>query len=421
MNTKPDLLILNCKELHTMSEASQKPKTGREMDDTGLIRDGAVAICDGRIVDVGETKAIADKYQNDGEVRAIDASGKVVGPGFVDCHTHTVFGGTRESEFVEKIKGAMYLDILKKGGGILSTVNATRKLSEEGLIKTTIKRLDSMLSHGTTTVEIKSGYGLDLDNELKILRVIESVNKIHPIDIVPTFLGAHVVPDEFKSNPDGYVNNVIDMLSEVKDYARYCDVFCDVGVFSVEQSKRILVEASKKGFKLKMHVNEFENIGGAGLGAELGTVSVDHLDMVSDEEIDGLVKNNVMGVLLPGVNFYLMNNNYAPFKKMLDRGLPIAIATDFNPGSCPTENMQAIITIACLKLKMTPAQAFNASTINGAHAIGMSNDVGSLEVGKIADIVIFDAPGINYIPYHFGVNNVEKVIKGGKLVVENIS
>jgi imidazolonepropionase len=417
MNKKPDLLILNCKELLTMRGASKKPKAGQQLDDVGIIHDGAIAICEERITDIGETKTLSDKYKDCSSI--IDASGKVVSPGFVDCHTHAVFGGSRERELVEKIKGKTYLDILKEGGGILSTVRDTRKLSIDDLIKKTKKHLDNMLAHGTTTVEIKSGYGLDLDNELKILKVIKALNEDHSIDIVPTFLGAHLVPEEYKTNPDQYVSLVIDMLSELKEYAKYCDVFCDNGAFTVEQSKRILTEAKEKGFELKMHINEFENIGGARLGADLEVASADHLDLITDGEIDELVKTNVIGVLLPGVNFYLMNNNYAPLKSILKKGLPIALATDFNPGTCPTENMQIIITIACLEMKMSTEQALNASTINGAYAIGTADDIGSLEVGKIADIIMFHIPNYNYIPYHFGVNNVEKVIKKGKLVVDN--
>ncbi len=400
-----------------MRGASDKPKVGLELDDISIIYDAAIAISEERIIDIGDTKIISNRYKDCNNI--IYASGKVVSPGFVDCHTHAVFGGSREREFVEKIKGTSYLEILKKGGGILSTVNDTRKLSVDELAKTSKKYLDNMLAHGTTTVEIKSGYGLNLDNELKILKVIKILNENHPIDIIPTFLGAHVIPGEYKANPDQYIDLVIDMLSEVKNYARYCDVFCDIGAFSVEQSKRILMEAKERGLGLKMHINEFKNIGGARLAAELGIVSADHLDLIIDKEIDELVKSNVIGVLLPGVNFYLMNNNYAPLNKMLEKGLPIALATDFNPGTCPTENMQIIITIACVKMKMTPEQALCASTINGAHAIEVAKDVGSLEVGKIADIIIFDVLGYEYIPYHFGVNNVEKVIKRGKLVVDN--
>jgi imidazolonepropionase len=417
MDKKPDLLIINCKELLTMRGASSKPKVGQQLDVVGIIHDGAIAICDERITDIGETKTLKVRYKDCSNI--IDASGKVVSPGFVDCHTHAVFGGSRERELVEKIRGKTYLDILKEGGGILSTVRDTRKLSVDELVKKTKIHLDNMLAHGTTTVEIKSGYGLDLENELKILKVIKVLNETHPIDIVPTFLGAHVVPEEYKTNPDQYVSLLIDMLSEVKEYAKYCDVFCDSGAFTVEQSKRILTEAKERGLGLKMHINEFKNIGGARLGADLGVVSADHLDLITDGEIDELVKTNVIGVLLPGVNFYLMNNNYAPLKSILKKGLPIALATDFNPGTCPTENMQIIITIACLEMKMSPEQALNASTINGAHAIGVANEVGSLEVGKIADIIMFDIPDYNYIPYHFGVNNVEKVIKRGKLLVDN--
>jgi imidazolonepropionase len=400
-----------------MRGASRKPKAGHEMGDVCVIYDGAIAICEERITDVGETKTLKEKYKDCSSL--IDASGKVVSPGFVDCHTHAVFGGSRERELVEKIKGKTYLDILKEDGGILCTVRDTRKLSVDELVGKTKIHLDNMLAHGTTTVEIKSGYGLDLENELKILKVIKVLNESHPIDIVPTFLGAHVVPEEYKTNPDQYTSLVIDMLSEAKEYAKYCDVFCDNGAFTVEQSKSILTEAKERGLDLKMHINEFKNIGGARLGADLGVVSADHLDLSTDEDIDELVKTNVIGVLLPGVNFYLMNNNYAPIKNMLKKGLPIALATDFNPGTCPTENMQIIITIACLEMKMSPEQALNASTINAAHAIGVANEVGSLEAGTIADISIFDIPSYNYIPYHFGVNNVEKVIKRGRLVVDN--
>lgn len=245
MNKKPDLLILNCKELLTIRGASSKPKIGHELDDVGIIHDGAIAICDERITDIGETKDLIEKYKDDTNFKIVDASGKVVSPGFVDCHTHVVFGGSREKEFVEKIKGTSYLEILKRGGGILSTVNETRKLSVDELIRKTKKHLDNMLTHGTTTVEIKSGYGLNLDNELKILKAIKILNETHPIDIVPTFLGAHVIPDEYRANPDQYVNLVIDMLSVVKEYVKYCDVFCDSGTFSVEQSRKILMEAKK--------------------------------------------------------------------------------------------------------------------------------------------------------------------------------
>jgi len=420
MNAKPDLLIINCKELLTMRGASGKPKVGHELDGPGIIHDGAVAICGDRIIDVDVTGNLKHKYKDSSNCKIIDATGKIACPGFVDCHTHAVFGGSREREFVEKIKGASYLEILKKGGGILNTVRDTRKLSIDELVNISMKYLDNMLTHGTTTVEIKSGYGLDLENELKLLKVIKVLNEKHPIDIVSTFLGAHAVPHEYKNHPGQYVDVVIDMLPEVRHFAKYCDVFCDEGAFSVEQCRKIFVEAKKKGLKLKMHVNELKNIGGVGLSEELDIVSADHLDLTTDKEIDELVKSNVIGVLLPGVNFYLMNDNYAPFMKMVEKDLPIALATDFNPGSCPTENMQIIITIACLKMKMTPEQALCASTINGAHAIGAANEVGSIEAGKVADIVIFNVPSYDFIPYHFGVNNVEKVIKGGKLVVDNM-
>lgn len=418
MNLLPDLLIQNCGQLLTVAGASRRPKILKGMDDLGIVLDGAVAIKDGNIIGVGTTKQLGKKYNKKG-IQVINASGKVVLPGFVDCHTHAVFGGDRAGEFVRRLQGANYLEILKKGGGILSTVENTRKLTLEKLINVSKKYLDTMLLHGTTTVEVKSGYGLDKNNELKILKALQYLQKTHPIDIVPTFLGAHTIPSEYQSYPDAYVDFVCNILPAAKAYATFCDVFCDEGGFDAEQTERILSTAKKLGFWLKIHINEFKDIGGVPLAIRLCVTSADHLDNIKHRDILKLKKCGIICVLLPGVPFFLMKDNYAPGRKMVEEGLPIALATDFNPGTCPCGNIQMIITLACLKLGMTPSQAINAVTINAAHAVGMADRIGSIEVGKQADIIILDIQNYNQLPYYFGTNHVKKVFKKGRLIVEN--
>lgn len=418
MNLLPDLFIQNCGQLLTVEGASRRPKILKGMDDLGIILDGAVAIKEGIIIDVGTTKQLGKKYNKKG-IQVIDALGKVVLPGFVDCHTHAVFGGDRAGEFVQRIQGANYLEILKKGGGILSTVENTRKLPLEKLINVSKKHLDTMLLHGTTTVEIKSGYGLDKNNELKILQAIQYLQKTHSLDIVPTFLGAHTIPSEYQSYPDAYVDFVCNIFQEVKPYATFCDVFCDEGGFDVKQTERILSTAKRQGFRLKIHVNEFKDIGGVPLAVRLCVTSADHLDNIIHRDILKLKESGIVCVLLPGVPFFLMKDNYAPGKKMVEEGLPIALATDFNPGTCPCGNIQMMVTLACLKLGMTPAQAINAVTINAAHALGMAERIGSIEVGKQADIITLDIQDYNQLPYYFGTNHVKNVLKKGRLIVEN--
>ena len=418
MNLLPDLLIQNCGQLLTVAGASQKPKILQGMDDLGIILDGAVAIKDGKIIGVGTTRQLEKKYDKK-EVPVIDAMGKVVLPGFVDCHTHTVFGGDRAGEFVQRMQGASYLEIIKTGGGILSTVKNPRQLTLEKLVEVSKKHLDTMLLHGTTTVEIKSGYGLDNKSELKILKTIQRLQKTHSMDIVPTFLGAHTIPTEYQSDPDAYVDFVCNMLPEVKASATFCDVFCDDGGFTIEQSEKILSTANNLGFRLKIHINEFKDIGGVPLAIRLCATSVDHLDNIKHRDILKLKKCGIICVLLPGVPFFLMKENYAPGRKMVEEGLPIALATDFNPGTCPCENIQMIITLACLKLGITPAQAINAVTINASHALGMADRIGSIEVGKQADIIILDIYDYNQLPYYFGINHVKTVIKKGRLIIEN--
>lgn len=418
MSLLPDLFIQNCGQLLTAAGASQMPKTLQGMNDIGIILDGAVAIRDGNIIDVGTTRQLGKKYNRKG-VNVIDALGKVVLPGFVDCHTHAVFGGDRAGEFVQRIQGENYLEILKKGGGILSTVKKTRKLTLKKLVEVSKKHLDTMLLQGTTTAEIKSGYGLNKKDELKILKAIQYLQKTHQINIISTFLGGHTVPAEYKSNPNAYVDLICNMLQEVKPYATFCDVFCDEGGFDVQQSERILSTAKKLGFRLKIHVNEFKDIGGVPLAIRSCVISADHLDNIRHRDILKLKECGIICVLLPGVPFFLMKDNYAPGRKMIEDGLPIALATDFNPGTCPCENIQMIVTLACLKLGMTPAQAINAVTINAAHAVGMADRIGSIEAGKQADMIILDIQDYNQIPYYFGTNHVKNVFKKGTLIVEN--
>ena len=418
MNLLPDLFIQNCGQLITVAGASRSPKVLKSMDELGIISDGAVAIREGNIVDVGTTKLLVKKYSKKG-IKAIDALGKVVLPGFVDCHTHAVFAGDRTGEFVQRIQGENYLEILEKGGGILSTVRNTRKLSFEKLAGVSKEHLDTMLLHGTTTVEIKSGYGLNRKDELKILRTIQRLKETHHMDIVPTFLGAHTLPPQYLSDPDMYVDLVCKMLPEVKTYATFCDVFCDKGGFDIKQCEKILSTAKMLGFKLKIHINEFKDVGGISLGVRLCVTSADHLDNIKYRDILKLKRSGIVCVLLPGVPFFLMKDIYAPGRKMIEEGLSIALATDFNPGTCPCGNIQMIVTLACLKLGLTPAQAINAVTINAAHAVGMPDRIGSIEVGKQADIIILDIQDYNQIPYYFGRNHVKTVLKKGRLIVEN--
>ncbi len=423
-----DIVLVNASEVLTLggdsgAPGAGTPRSGPQLDELGVIHNGSLAIKDGCLVDIGPSKEVDKRYVTDALER-IDVSGKVVMPGFVDPHTHAVFGGSRVEEFELRLKGKSYLDILKEGGGILDTVRATRRLSIEDLMSASEQHLDNMLLHGTTTVEVKSGYGLSLDEELKILEAIRRLDERHPLDIVPTFLGAHAVPEEFIGKHDGhaqYVEEVLAMLPVVKERgrARFCDVFCDEGAFSLEDSKKILGEAKSLGFDIKLHACEFKDLGGAFLAVKLGAVSVDHLDHVSKDGIKALAEGKVMGVLLPGVPFFLGQKNVVQAGRMVEMGLPIALGTDFNPGSCPTISMQMIISLACMEMGLTPAQAICAATINAAHALGLGWETGSLELGKRADVIVLDIPSYKHLPYQFGINHVDIVIKAGKIVVED--
>jgi imidazolonepropionase len=398
-----DLLITNASELVTL-KGSKKPRKKEQMKRLSIIKNGSVAIKEGRIVDVGRKL----RYKSD---ETIDASGKLVMPGFVDSHTHVVFAGSREFELNLKLAGFPYIEILKRGGGIFYTVRETRKATSSQLLEQSRKRLDTMLRFGTTSCEAKTGYGLDVETEIKLLKVQKKLQKSHPMDIVSTFLGAHAIPKGQRASE--YVRTVIeDMIPRTKGLACFCDVFCEKGVFTIAQSRRILNAGKQFGLIPKMHADEIVETGGALLSAEVNAISADHLLRASEIGLRAMAQNNVIGVLLPGTPFSLMMQQYAPARMIIECGVPVALATDLNP-NCWTESMQFMIQLACLKMQMTPAEAITAATFNAACALGLQDRVGSLEIGKQADCIILDCPNHRFLPYHFGVNLVETVIKNG--------
>lgn len=415
------LIIKNAAQVVTSEGASDSPLSGSEQGRLRVIEDGAVAVDDELITAVGTTAEVLSRVEPGPETVVIDAVGQVVLPGLVDPHTHVVFAGSREHELALKLAGVPYLEILARGGGILSSVEATRAAAKDELIRAGLNYCRQMLHQGTTTAEAKSGYGLSTEAEIKTLQAIDTVDRSQPVDLVPTFLGAHAVPAEFRGEPDRYLDLVIkEMLPAVVEQklARFCDVFCEEGVFSIEQSRRVLGAAREMGLELKLHADEIVPLGGAELAAELGAVSADHLLVVSEQGIARMAEAGVIAVLLPGTTFYLREDHYAPARKMIEAGVAVALATDFNPGSSPNNNLQLIINIACLYLAMTPAEVVNAITINAAHALGRAATIGSLEEGKKADIVIFDAPNYDYLAYRYGTNLVSMVIKNGRLVTK---
>lgn len=405
----------------TVKGGSKEPKRGQAMSDIGIIENGSVIIEGGTITFVG-SDVEAEQYIStiDGKVSTIDASGKVLTPGLIDPHTHLVFAGSREKELEMRLNGAKYIDILKAGGGILQTTTSTREASEEQLIEESLKRLNRFLQYGVTTVESKSGYGLTLEDELKQLRATKRLNEQHPIDLVSTFMGAHAIPVDYKENPDEFVRLVIEeMIPKVaeENLAEFCDVFCEEGVFTIEQSERILEAGKNFGLKPKIHADEIVQFGGAELAAKVGAVSADHLLQASTEGIKQMAESGVIAVLLPGTAFFLMEKP-ADARKMIESGVPVALSTDRNPGSSPTESLPFVMNLACLTMKMTPAEVLTACTINAAHAIGRADQIGSIEVGKKADLVLFDAPNYQTLQYNYAVNLVDTVLKSGKVIVE---
>ncbi len=412
-----NLIIKNAAQLVTCSGFTAK--RGAEMANLQVIEDGALIIEDGFIRAVGPTTDILKGADTQG-FKVLDASGKAVLPGFVDAHTHFPFAGYRPEEYIWRLQGMGYMEIMQRGGGIVNTMVATRRAGLPELIDLGRRRLDAMLAMGVTTVEGKSGYGLDLETEIKQLEAMAALNVDHPMDVVSTFLGAHAVPPEFQGRPDDYIDYLIRTVLPVvaqRRLAQCCDVFCEKGVFSVAQSRRLLLEARNLGFQLKLHADEIVSLGGAGLAAELGALSADHLLQASDEGLDAMARTGVVATLLPGTAFSL-KAPYARARQMIDRGCAVALATDFNPGSCFSFSIPLIAALAALHMGLTPEEIVTALTINGAAAAGRADKVGSLDVGKAGDAVVLAFPSYLFIPYHLGINTVEKVVKNGQVVVE---
>nr|MBC7245194.1 imidazolonepropionase [Chloroflexota bacterium] len=423
MAIKVDLIVYGANQLLTL--AGNGPRSGEAMSELGLIADGAIAIANGRIVATGTTSEVHNRYHAACEV---DATGRVILPGFIDAHTHLVFAGSRHDEFERRIAGATYLEIMATGGGIMSTVRATRSASVTQLMEEAQPRLARMLAHGTTTAEVKTGYGLTTADEIKCLEVIHHLNSSQPVELVPTFLGAHALPEEYQDQAEAYVNVVVNemlpavytkhqsMTGSSQHHALFCDVFCDEGAFDLHQTQRILNAAKTLGMPLKVHADEFAHLGAARLAADLGAVSADHLLRTPAEEVAALAEAGVIAVLLPGTPFGLGQHEYADARAMIAAGLPVALGTDLNPGTCYCESMAFIIALACRFMKMTPAEAIVASTVNAAHAIGRGADLGRLQQGFTADLIILEVDDYRHLAYRFGTNLVQTVIKGGKVV-----
>jgi len=409
------MLIKNASELVTCKGNS--PKHGKDMSDIGLIKNGCVVVEDDTIVDVGPTEDILKKY-DENEYTIIDANDKAVLPGFIDSHTHLIFGGYRADEFSWRLRGDNYMSIMERGGGITSTVRATRNTSLEEFVEVGKKRLDKFMDMGVTTVEGKSGYGLDCETELRQLEAMQKLNEIHHVDVVSTFLGPHSVLPEYKGREDFFIdfmiNEVLNKVAE-KNLAEFADIFCEKNVFSIEQSRKFLSAAKKAGLKLKIHADEMAQLGGTELAVELSCISADHLLQASDEGIKRLSTSNTIATLLPATAFCL-KEEYARGRYMIDSGCAVALATDFNPGSSFTNSIPLIIALAALHMNMSIEEIITALTINAAAAVGRSDTIGSIEIGKKADIIILEYPSINFLPYHATVNIVETVIKNGQIV-----
>ena len=414
-----ELIIKNASELVTCKGSNGGPKHGKDMSHIGLIKNGCVVIEDDIIVDVGTSEIL--KNYDEKEYQIIDAANKAVMPGFIDSHTHLIFGGYRADEFSWRLNGDSYMSIMERGGGITSSVRATRNTSLDEFIALGLKRLDKILAMGVTTVEGKSGYGLDCETEIRQLQAMKKLNEMHPVDIVPTFLGPHSVLPEYKGKEDEFIQFMIDdVLPKVKEesLAEFADIFCEKNVFTIEQSHEFLTAAKNAGLKLKIHADEMYQLGGAELAVELGCTSADHLLQASDEGIRRLSKSNTVATLLPGTAFCL-KEEYARARYMIDSGCAVALATDYNPGSCFTNSIPLIIALAALHMNMTIEEIITSLTINAAAAVGKSNTTGSIEKGKKADIIILEYPSIHFLPYHAAVNIVETVIKNGKIARRN--
>jgi imidazolonepropionase len=413
-----DLLVVNIGELATPA-GSAGPRRGAAMRELLLLEGAAIAVVGERIAAVGPEREVLGAFRAGRRATVLDAGGSLVTPGLVDPHTHAVFARTREAEFAMRAEGRSYEEIAAAGGGIRSSVRDLRAAGEDDLFRVAWTNLDRALDHGTTTIEIKSGYGLSLEAELKSLRVARRLGIEHPMDVVPTFLGAHEFPDEWRSDRDGYVRHVADdMIPEVarQGLAKYCDVFCEDGVFTVEQSRRVLEAGKAHGLAPKVHADELHASGGAELAASVGAASADHLVCVSERGLAALAAVGVVAVLLPGTSLSLGAKRFAPARALIEAGVPVALATDMNPGSSMTESMQIVMALASMALRMTPAEALTAATVNAAEAVGVGCDAGTLEGGKLADVLIWEVDDHRAIPYHYGVNLVRSVVKRGAVV-----
>ena len=407
---KADLLLVHAGQLLTL--AGPSPRRGPGMGDLGVVRDGAVAVRDGRVAATGPTGELGARFEAEQE---LDAGGRVVLPAFVDPHTHVVYAGNRIDEFEMRLRGATYQEIMAAGGGIMSTVRATRAAGDQELLSQSAARLARMRAQGTATVEVKSGYGLDVEAELRMLRLVPELARLSGLRLVPTFLGAHAVPAEYGGRADRYVDLVVDeMLPRVVGLAEYCDVFCDEGAFTLAQAERILRRARALGLGLKVHADEFASLGAAELALELGATSADHLMVTPAATRARLACSNTAAVLLPATSFGLKSSRYADGRAWVDAGAVVALATDCNPGTAPLESMPFAIALACRMMGLTPAEAVTAATLNAAYAVGRAGQVGSLEPGKAADIVILDADDYRELAYRFGGNLVHRVIVGGR-------
>jgi imidazolonepropionase len=414
---KPDILFTNIGQIATLEGHSDSPKIGEQMNEVSIIENGAIAIKDGKILAVGPTKEILSQVTEEPKLPAIEFPGMLATPGFIDSHTHLTFGGSRENDFAMKLAGKSYLEILEAGGGILNTLRFTRAASQGELVSNAFSYGEGMLSMGSTTIEAKSGYGLDTENELKMLNAVDELREKLPINLVSTFMGAHAVPPEYEGKTDDYVDLVIDeMIPAVSErgLAEFCDVFCEQGVFDIEQSRKILLAAKEKGMKLKVHADEIVELGGAALAAEVGAISADHLLMASDDGLEAMLKEGTIATLLPATAFSL-DTDYADARKMIGMNLPVALATDFNP-NCANESLFFTITLSCYKMKMKPRETLSAVTINAAHALDRGATHGSIEIGKTADILILDCPNPEYLAWRFGVNLVHTVVSNGQVI-----
>lgn len=414
--TSGDLAFVHVKQLLTLAGPARS-RTGAELENLGLVEDGAVLIRQGRILSAGPSAKIFHEC-SPRDFTVIDLNGRdlVMMPGFVDAHTHPAFAGTREEEYEMRIKGASYEEIAQKGGGILNSARRVRQASGEDIRRNILHFARIFLDHGTTTIEAKSGYGLSLEGELKLLQAIRDARRDTPLDMIPTFLGAHAYPAEYRSDHRLYLNEIIHrMLPAVADgqLAVFCDVFCDRGFFSLEETREIIEAARRHGLKARIHADELSSFGAAELAAELEAISADHLEKISPRGIKAMAAAGTMAGFLPGTAYNLKLEQYPPARPLIEAGVAIALATDFNPGTCFTPNMQLILSIACTQLRLTPAEAITASTINGAWALDLGKDRGSLEPGKRADIAIMACPDYRTIPYLFGINHCVETIKDG--------